>query len=70
LPRLFLTLGLRRGGWLGRLGPEVIEAKDNKNRQEHESHHAAHVAATTAAFATRRLKIGIAYFCQWILPIR
>jgi hypothetical protein len=67
-----LALGLRGGRrrrWL-LLCSEVIETEDDNEHQEHDNHHAAHVATAAAAVATWALKIGIANFCQWILPIR
>jgi hypothetical protein len=70
---LGLILGLRSGcrwGWLLGLG-KILKAK--KNDKEHNGHrqHAAHIAAAAAAtVSSLPRKIGIANFCQWILPIR
>jgi hypothetical protein len=50
------------------LGKKVLVAKDGGHGQEHEGHGGAHIAPTTTAGALR-LKIGILYFGQRILPI-
>jgi hypothetical protein len=49
---------------------KVLVAKQDNEKQKGERHHAAHIAATAAAAAALPLKIGIAEFCQSILPVR
>jgi hypothetical protein len=59
-----------RGLLLVRLGlrEEVLVTKDGGHDQERESHGGAHIAPATTA-RPLRLKIGILYFGQRILPI-
>jgi hypothetical protein len=61
---------LRRLLLLVRLGlhEKELVAKDGGHGKEHEGHGGAHIAPTTAT-GPPRLKIGILYFGQRILPI-
>jgi hypothetical protein len=45
-------------------------AEQDDEKQKGEGHQAAHITATAAAPAALPLKIGIAEFCQGILPVR
>ncbi len=67
-----LALALRGGRRRGRLlGLEkVLIAEQDDEKQKGEGHQAAHITATAAAPAALPLKIGIAEFCQGILPVR
>jgi hypothetical protein len=49
---------------------KVLVAKQDDKKQKGEGHQAAHISATAAAPAALPLKIGIAEFCQGILPVR
>jgi hypothetical protein len=57
--RLLIRLGLHE---------KVLVTEDNGHGKKHEGHGGAHIASTTTA-GPLRLKIGILYFGQRILPI-